>query len=148
MAKVKTITAWMTLGLLGLAMLLGERAQAADSPQVVIQARSGLHAGALKDGQLIAQGQVVFPETHQGFRVWSEGASMGQPHRFRLLSARGKPLDIRLVGKGWVPDNTTGQGIVNRTTAFSQPFDVEVDGGQTLPVDNWTLKFYAVVLLP
>lgn len=148
MAKVKTITAWMTLGLLGLAMLLGELAQAADSPQVAIQARSGLYAGTLKDGQLIAQGHVLFPGTHQGFRVWSEGASIGHPHRFKLISARGKSLYIRLVGKGWVPDNTTGQGIVNRTSAFSQSFDVEVDGRQTLPVDNWTLKFYAVVLLP
>ncbi|HHR5860526.1 TPA: AfaD family invasin [Providencia alcalifaciens] len=124
-------------------------ALAANSPQVVVQSRSGLSAGALGDGQLIAQGRVTYSEPHQGFRVWSEGSQVqGQAHRYQLMSAGGHSLNIRLAGKGWQSDTQTGNGIVNRTGELSQSFDVEVDGAQTLPVDTWVLIFQAVVLQP
>ncbi len=123
--------------------------QAAEKPQVIVQSVSGLSAGSLGDGRLIAQGRVIYSEPHQGFRVWSEGTQVqGQVHRYQLMSARGHPLNIRLAGKDWQPDAQSGKGIVSQTGELSQPFDVEVDGAQTLPMDTWVLRFQAVVLQP
>ena len=140
---------WASLVLLMSTGLTSLSVQATDSPQVVVQSLSGLSAGPLGDGRLIAQGRVIYREPHQGFRVWSEGNQVqGQAHRYQLVSARGHTLNIRLAGKGWQPDTQTGKGIVNRTGELSQSFDVEVDGAQTLPVDTWVLRFQAVVLQP
>lgn len=141
--------AWCTLAIIGGIILLEPaNAHAAERPSVIVQARDGLFAGTLTDGRLIAQGRVTYLPAHIGFRVWNDSMMNGQPNRYRLVSINGRSLNVRLVGKGWQPDNEVGRGIRIHTEEPSQYFDVEVDGTQTLPVDRWVLKFNAVVLLP
>lgn len=122
----------------------------AEAPQLIVQMRSGQTAGTLIDGQLLAQGTVVYSGVHNGFRVWSDAAMNGSPQRYTLTGTGSSKnqINIRLTGRNWVPDANKGRGIILRDTGYSATFAIEVDGTQTLPVDTWPLQLRAVALVP
>lgn len=139
----------LLVSLLAAAVLWSGPTQA-EAPQLTLQMRSGQTAGRLADGQLLAQGVVVYSGAHNGFRVWSEAIMNGAPQRYTLTGTANSKnrMDIRLTGRNWLADTKSGKGIVLRSAEYSATFAVEVDGAQTLPVDTWALQLRAVVLLP
>lgn len=148
--KLKNTTLYLFALATILSILLWCNDTWAGQPQLNIKIREGQTSGRMIDGRLLATVTVVYSEAHNGFRVWSEAPVNGAPHRNTLAGRKnsGNKLNIRLSGKGWQPDTEKGRGIIIRTDNVSAIFDVEVDGAQNLPVDDWMLQIKAVALLP
>lgn len=144
-----TLKCGLTAGLLAAMALWSGHVRAAAAPQLTLQVRSGLSAGPVADGALLAQGTVTSGDAHSGFRVWSEATRNGAPQRYLLSGKgnRGNRISVRLTGRGWQPD-VQGQGVVLMSSDYSAGFSVEADGAQTLPADTWSLQLQAVTLLP
>ncbi|HCR2161325.1 TPA: pilin structural protein SafD [Enterobacter asburiae] len=144
------MTATLKCGLMAAMALWSGHVQAAAAPQLTLKVRSGLSAGPVADGTLLAQGTVTSGDAHSGFWVWSEATQNGAPQRYLLSGKgnRGNRISVRLTGRGWQPDVAQGRGVVLMSSDYSAGFSVEADGAQTLPADTWSLQLQAVTLLP
>ncbi|KAF1366569.1 AfaD family invasin [Yokenella regensburgei] len=126
--------------------LLCVPAARADGPALSLRVTQGLWAGALRDGTVLAQVRLGYPESHCGLLVWSEAPVVnGQPGRYALAgkNAPGQTLRVRLTGRDWRPDTTGGKGMVLDGGEASATLEVVADGDQAVRAEIWPLSLQA-----
>jgi hypothetical protein len=106
-----------------------------------------MRAGRLKDGMLLAQVRITYPDNHCGFQVWSEVPRVnGQPDRYALTgkNASNQILHVRLKGQDWKTDTQGGKGLMLNSSETSATLQVLADGNQVVQPQKWPLLLQGV----
>ncbi|MEB7742506.1 invasin [Escherichia coli] len=138
-------------GLLAAFIILGTlQARADEKPELTLQTAPHLST-QVRDGQLIARGQISSQAPHLGYRVRLDALKSGDaPDQYLITGKQNSQnrLRVRIGQDGWVPDAEEGNGITRQTGEVQAGFDIVAQGNQTVPADEYQIKVWGAYLAP
>ncbi|HGP2366853.1 TPA: AfaD family invasin [Salmonella enterica] len=133
-----------TLAILGVL-----QAQAHDNVNIVLNI-SNIRS-TVRDGEVVARGQISTLLAHSGYHVWLNAEKNGDiPNRYVLIGENNNQhkLSVIIGQNGWIPDIKGGAGIIKQTREVQAQFDIVVNGNQTVAADTYTISVQGGYLEP